>query len=326
MSQRQNALFSNKPEGFTSSVVSYPNRGPWGKSGWRGNCTGHIVRDSLGSFFDWTRPDSLFVDPSEGSGTSRDVANELGVRYTGLDLHSGFNLLRDNMIEAVGEPAQMAFWHPPYAGMVRYSKDVWNNGQPHPDDLSECASIAEFVEKCQIAMMNIYDGLTTDGKGVYCVLIGNLRAKGRLYDLTDMVKRVAPGTLKEVIIKRQHNCVSDTRKYRGNLIRIAHETLLVFERDERIHSALDFAALIDQRVRNAQAMTWRAAIKRAVMGKGRVHLQDIYQAVEDYAKARGTNSKWDAKVRQIVRQCPEDFITHGNGYYEARPASEARVA
>lgn len=322
MSYTQETLFQKpqKPEGFSHSVVSYPNRGHWGKSSWRGNCSGHIVRNALGSYFDFYNDRALFVDPSEGSGTSRDVAHELGIRYQGLDLHSGFNLLRDDLSETLGEPAQMAFWHPPYASMIQYSGNVWGNGDPHPDDLSNCSSIAEFVEKCQLALMNIYDALQDRGNGVYCVLIGNMRSRGRYYDLTDMLKRVAPGTLRDIVIKQQHNCTSDRRKYQNNIVRIAHETLLVFERDGKIHSAIDFAALIEHKTKLANAMTWRTVVKRAVMGRGVVHLKDIYEAVEAYAEAKGSNRAWQAKVRQIVRRFPEDFRARGDGFYESAAA------
>jgi hypothetical protein len=50
------------------SVVSYPDRGPWGDSRYRGNCSGHLVKDLILRF----NCRSVF-DPTEGSGTVRDV-------------------------------------------------------------------------------------------------------------------------------------------------------------------------------------------------------------------------------------------------------------
>ena len=35
---------------FAGSVVSYPDRGHWGKSSYRGNCTGRIIKDFLESY------------------------------------------------------------------------------------------------------------------------------------------------------------------------------------------------------------------------------------------------------------------------------------
>ena len=70
-----------------------------------------------------------------GSGTSMDVAREMGIQAFGLDLHSGFNVLRESILSAIGQPADLVVSHPPYGGMILYSGNVW--GSPHPDDLSE---------------------------------------------------------------------------------------------------------------------------------------------------------------------------------------------
>ncbi|WP_138437918.1 DNA adenine modification methylase [Marinobacter shengliensis] len=301
--------------------MSFPSRGKWGNSRWRGNCSGHMVRGALGSYLDWNNPNALFVDPSEGGGTSRDVANELGVNYVGLDLHSGFNLLKDDLLESVGQPSNMVFWHPPYHSMIEYSRNVWGDGQPHPDDLSNCQSVAEFIEKSQLAMMNIYESLSQQGRSTYCVLIGNMRKAGQFYDLTGMLQRVAPGKLRDIIIKQQHNCVSDSRRYGGGAFaRIAHETLLVFERDTRILCAIDFACQVERRLENAQRMTWRTALKRVTRPGERVHLRDLYGRLEGYARRLGTNNDFEAKIRQVVRRYAEDFVALDGGFYERTAA------
>ncbi len=307
----------NKPNGFASSVVSYPQRGKWGNARWRGNCSGHIIKDALGSYFNWKNPDALFVDPSEGSGTSGDVARELGVNYKGLDLHSGFNLLRDDLLESIGQPADMIFWHPPYHSMIEYSKNVWGDGTPHPDDLSNCESISEFIEKSQLAMMNMYDALANEGRSTYCILIGNMRKDGQFYDLAGMLQRVAPGKLRDIIIKQQHNCVSDSRRYGGaSFARIAHESLLVFEKDRRILCAIDFACLVEKRLETAHKMTWRTALRRVTRPGEKVHLSDLYARLNVYAKKLGSNRNVEAKIRQLVRRYPEDFEPLGSGNYE----------
>ena len=50
------------------SVVSYPDRGPWGDSRYRGNCNGWLVKDLILRF----KCRSVF-DPAEGGGTVRGV-------------------------------------------------------------------------------------------------------------------------------------------------------------------------------------------------------------------------------------------------------------
>ena len=105
---------------MNSSILSFPQRGAWGQSSYRGNCSGHVQKFLIENF----RP-SYFVDPAEGGGTSRDVCSQLGVKYTGLDLKDGFNLLKDSLKSRLqGEP-DFIFFHPPYGEMIRYSGCVW---------------------------------------------------------------------------------------------------------------------------------------------------------------------------------------------------------
>ena len=80
-----------------NSIVSYENRGNYGKSNYRGNCSGRIVKDMLEHY----RP-AVFADPMIGSGTSGDVVEELrregaAIEFHGFDLHSGFNILKDSL-------------------------------------------------------------------------------------------------------------------------------------------------------------------------------------------------------------------------------------
>lgn len=105
------------------SILSYPDRGPWGKSSWRGNCSGRILVD----LFKQYQP-KFFVDPMVGSGTSVEVAKEMGIDAVGLDLHSGFNILRQSILQAVGgREADLVWSHPAYHNMVVYSGNALND-------------------------------------------------------------------------------------------------------------------------------------------------------------------------------------------------------
>lgn len=101
---------------FTNSVCSYPSRGPFGNNQYRGNCSGYIVKDLIGSYLP---AGGLFIDPSVGGGTSTDVAKSLNVNFKGFDLHSGFNLLVDDLAQTAGGLADLIFYHPPYADMIK---------------------------------------------------------------------------------------------------------------------------------------------------------------------------------------------------------------
>lgn len=156
---------------LTHSVVSYPDRGKWGNSRYRGNCTGHIIKDFFESFV--KRQDGLVVDPSIGGGTSVDVAQDLGLRFVGTDLHQGFNLLRDDLESFLGEQAHVAWLHPPYAGMFQYSGVEW--GEADKWDMSRM-NLTDFTEALELAVMNIHDAI--EQGGVYGILMGNMRSRG----------------------------------------------------------------------------------------------------------------------------------------------------
>lgn len=278
---------------FNTSVCSYPARGSWGNNKYRGNCTGYIVKDFIESY----RRDQngLVADPSVGGGSSEDVARDLGVRFKGTDLHQGFNLLRDDFRSHLGEDAHLVWWHPPYWDMIRYSGNVWGEmSEPNPWDMSQM-DLPEFVEALELAIMNIHDACERGGH--YGILMGNLRREGRYYNLSSLVERVTPGRLVDEIIKVQHNCTSDRRSYSGRLIRIAHEKLLVFRRDNG--SSLIFLMDAKQKAKNMVSTTWRAAVRRVLQGNT-MKLDEIYEKIKPFAESK-QNNHWQAKVRQILQ-------------------------
>jgi hypothetical protein len=277
---------------FNQSVCSYPDRGHWGNSQYRGNCTGHIIRDFIESYM--RNQQGLVADPSVGGGTSEAVARELGVRFKGTDLHQGFNLLTDDFSSFLGEEAHLVWWHPPYWDMLAYSGAMWGD-TPHRWDMSRMA-LPEFVESLELAIMNIHDACEKGGH--YGILMGNMRRDGRYYNLSSLVERIAPGQLVDEIIKVQHNCTSDRRQYGGRLIRIGHEKLLVFRRGNA--PALVFLMETQRRARNLISMTWKAAVRRVLQGGKVMRLDEIYEHVTPFAQQR-QNNHWQAKVRQVLQ-------------------------
>ncbi|GGJ55567.1 hypothetical protein [Deinococcus roseus] len=155
------------------SLLSYPERGPWGQSQWAGNCSGYVYRE----LFLHLNP-QVFVDPMVGSGTSIEVAQEMNIEAYGLDLHSGFNILQDSILERVGKPADLCISHPPYHTMHQYSRKVWGK-EPHPADLSECSTVEEFLHKMQLALLNQREA--TRAGGHYGCIIGDMRRGGQYH-------------------------------------------------------------------------------------------------------------------------------------------------
>ena len=85
------------PVPWLTSIHATPGRGEYGNAGYRGNCSGLLIRDLL-KFY---RPRRV-LDPMEGGGTCRDVCKELAIAYEGRDLKAGFDATRAESFAGLG--------------------------------------------------------------------------------------------------------------------------------------------------------------------------------------------------------------------------------
>jgi hypothetical protein len=277
------------------SIISYPERGNWGSSKWRGNTSGYVIKDLIEHF----QP-KLFVDVCEGSGTSGDVCREMGIDYVGLDLHKGNDFTRDFVLSQLSRPADMVFSHPPYHTMIPYSGNMWGNGAVD-GDTSHCDSVDEFIEKSQVMLLNQREA--TRAGGIYTTLIGDMRKNGTFRSFqADFIKMMPSSELVSVVVKAQHNCWSDNRQYSGNFVPIHHEYLLLWKRSEQTIFQIAYDKAIE--FRKQTAATWRSVIRIALMKHGgRATLNNIYAAVEKIAgEMIAKNQHWQAKVRQVLQR------------------------
>jgi len=207
-----------KTSGHLKSVVEYPQRGPWGDTKFPGNTSGYLLVDLI----DYYQPKSI-LDPMEGSGTTGDVAFDMGdIRYTGLDLLSGFDLVGD---DPEGE-YDLIFWHPPYHDTIDY--DI-----AHPNNLSRCASLSDYLSKIEICMGKLLEHVT--GSGHLCILCSDPRKEGLIQPIYPGIIKFNLAKLKAVIVK-----VSEGRsRYfdygSAAFIPIIHEYALIFsKRDNKV--------------------------------------------------------------------------------------------
>ncbi|HEX9374068.1 MAG TPA: hypothetical protein VF897_23855 [Roseiflexaceae bacterium] len=196
-----------------TSVVSYPDRGPWGDNHYPGNCSGYLLIDLCATY----QPRAV-LDPMEGGGTSREVCADMAIDYAGYDLHSGADSLRDD----IGSGYDLIFWHPPYHDMKVYTDD--------PRDLSRAGSVAAFGALLRACYWRFYDLLAPGGR--LAVLMGDLRRRGRYEPLTADVARLDRRHLEGIVVKVQHNVSSNKTRYGGAFVPILHETLTIFRRPE----------------------------------------------------------------------------------------------
>jgi len=280
------------------SIMSFPNRGKWGKSSWRGNTSGHVIKEMIEHF----NP-RLFVDACEGSGTSRDVCSDMGIDYVGLDLYRGNDFTKDYILNQLPRPADICFTHPPYHSIIEYSGSVYGN-EALMGDTSRCINPEEFIAKSQVMLMNQREA-TREG-GIYSTLIGDQRGGSlgrgnfRSYQ-SDFIQMMPKDELLSVTIKLQHNCLSDNRKYSGSYVPIMHEYLLIWKKKSKslFAASYDIASDLTKKV----ATTWRNAIRIVMMKLGKASLSDIYKEVESVASNLiANNPNYKAKIRQTLQK------------------------
>lgn len=289
------------------SILSYPNRGPWGDSKWRGNCSGYIYKE----LFERLKP-QFFVDPMVGSGTSIEVAKELGIEAIGLDLHSGFNCLKDSILERIQKPADLIISHPPYGEMIKYSGSVWGD-QAHQDDLSHCLNDEDFHQKLQQVLLNQRQA-TLPG-AYYGTIIGDLRSKGRYVSYqAEAIARMPSEELAAVLIKQQHNVSSSSKNYGSmKMPFIFHEYVLLWQKKQE--SIFYFLNTVAKQAQQRLTGTWLNIVKIALCSLGQpASLEMIYQSISHCPKVQA-NTNWKAKVRQILNQNPLYFSSEQRGVW-----------
>ena len=284
------------------SIVSYPNRGHWGNSSYRGNTSGHIIKDIMQQLFPSQHP-KQFIEVFSGGGTGKDVAKEFGIKNSiHLDLNNGWNALTDD----IPYGSDFIFSHPPYWNIISYQ--AYNNH--HPDDLSLNDSYDDFITKLDQVNAKVYQSLLNGGR--HAILIGDVRRKGRYYSI---IKDMAwLGELECHVIKTQHNCLSSNKRYTGKgFIPIVHEHLLVFRKNEVWAVSIKRTLTRTFDLRQFKNITWRDLIQGALewLG-GKANLNEIYSVV-DGSKKIENNNYWKEKIRQTL-QVHDNFysIKRGN--------------
>lgn len=287
------------------SIISYPERGKWGDSSYRGNCSGHVIKDLIQHFYPNSKP-KKFVEVFSGGGTGLDVAKDLGITNSvHLDLNTGWNALKDE----IPYGSDFVFSHPPYWDIIRYETQ---RGSYDPDDLSNVMSYEEFIQKLDKVNAKIYQSLLNGGRHAF--LVGDVRKKGRYYSIIKDMTWF--GDLESHIIKTQHNTVSGNKRYaNNNFIPIVHEHLLVFKKNEvwAVQLKRTFTQTFD--LRQFKNITWRDLVQGAIewLG-GQARLQEIYNVLEGSYKAEG-NRHWKEKIRQTL-QLHENFIAVDRGVWK----------
>ena len=304
---------------FKSSVVSYGENGRdkrYGKSSYRGNTDGGIVKDFLDfAAIKFGREVKSCSDYMSGSFTTRDVCRERGIDGIWTDLSQGFNMLLDSCI--IPDNPETIFWHPPYSSLIKipYAGAEWDDKEfmdkygydPKPYDLGRM-DWDGFVKAMNYCCLKMYSALETGGR--MGILMGDIRRQGVYRSmLLDIAK---PGDVESIVIKRQNHTSSGNRSYgKLNFIPIEQEYFLILKKALPYILNYSYPARKELDIRDSSCATWKDVV-HACMVKlgGQAELSLIYSEIDGHKKCE-SNPHWKDKVRQILQQ--GQYESNGKG-------------
>lgn len=240
-----------EPDDFELEMTthwSFPKRGDWAThdAKWRGNWSPYIPRNII---LRYSKEGDVVLDQFAGGGTTLVEAKLLNRDIIGVDVndaaldrckekidfeHEGANgkvYIRKgdarNLAFLSDESIDLICTHPPYADIIKYSDGI-------DGDLSQL-KVKDFLEEMKKVAAESYRVLKKDK---FCaILMGDTRQKGCMIPMSFDVMKIfqdAGFTLKELIIKEQHNCKATgywkTNSVKYNFLLIAHEYLFVFRK------------------------------------------------------------------------------------------------
>lgn len=240
-----------KPEDFNLEMTttwSFPERGDWAThdSNWRGNWSPFVPRNII---LRYSKENDLLLDQFVGGGTSLIEAKLLNRNIIGVDINEkalmrcrekikfGKNGSTSKVYLRKGDARKLSFipdesidlicTHPPYANIINYSQNI-------PEDLS-LRNIDDFLFEMNLVASECFRVLKKDK---YCaILIGDIRKNGYMIPLSFYIMKIFQDSgfkLKEIIIKKQHNCKATKywieKSVKNNFLLISHEHLFIFKK------------------------------------------------------------------------------------------------
>ena len=289
-----------------SSLVSYFARGKYGQTNWRGNCSGLLIKDLLEHY----KPNT-FADLAVGSGTSMDVAYDLGYTDSNTffsDLNPQYGGIDIASPDLDCPLSDFIFFHPPYyvfpgSKMPTYSGNMWG----HEADLRDGSRISDpnvFKQWFDDCNANLYRLLRKGGH--LAILMGDSRFRGQYYSMFKNMDLY--GKLEQVIIKEQHNTVSGQTNYGGKFIPIAHEYLVILRKDGPFIVPISCTRPFERDIRKSEKTTWANLIAMILDdNNGCMNINDLVATLEKTEKAK-TNNHVRAKVRQELQRHTKMFV------------------
>jgi DNA modification methylase len=202
-----------------TSLHAKSYRGPYGDARYPGNCGGELIKDLLRYF----RPAIVF-DPMTGSGTCRDVCDELGIDCASKDIRFGFDACDPQNFRDLPQ-FDFVWLHPPY-----WRQKIYTGTQ---GDLSSCSSLDAFLDRYERLIRNCANVLKPGGR--MAILMGDYSDReAGFVPLIYHTKRLCfEAGLRQActdIVRFSHNASSSRKVYASSFIPGLHDICAVFEK------------------------------------------------------------------------------------------------
>ena len=209
-----------------TSLYHWDEPGPYGSRRYPGNCSGLLIKDLL-TFYGAKN----CLDPMTGSGTCKDVCDELGISCISRDLKTGHDACDLSWLH-FNMRFDFAWLHPPYYRQKIYSND--------PRDLSAQPTLEAFLGRYQQLIEGMARVLKPHGK--LAILMGDYSDfEYGFIPLVYHTKKLAfDAGLRQCttdIIRFSHNAGSSHKVYNSSFIPGLHDTCVVFERTPNTRSS-----------------------------------------------------------------------------------------
>lgn len=209
---------NGSPVPWLTSLYHKTTRGDYGDARYPGNCSGEFIKDLLRYF----RPRNV-LDPMTGSGTCRDVCDELDILCKSSDIRGGYDACDPENFAGIGQ-FDFIWLHPPYWRQKKYTDDA--------RDLSNANNLGQFLHRYRRLVRNCKSVLAPEGK--LAILMGDYSDReAGFVPLTYHTKRLAfdAGLQQHCtdIIRFSHGASSSTKVYSSSFIPGLHDTCMVFE-------------------------------------------------------------------------------------------------
>ena len=294
------------------TVLSFPDRGPWGSSKYRGNFSGWIPA-ALICKYDAESVAEIFA----GGGTTSDLCKDMEIPYCGIDLNP--NPVRDDIIsmdildyeQELPDgfyQADLQILHPPYPCIkhIHYSNGMWKDtNQNGSRDIQEM-SWEEGMKTINKAVMRGYAAMP---KGSYqAVVVGDIRRNGEFHSMLHDL--AIPGKLEQLLVKMQHNTTSGrTRQKPNGIFLIEHEFITVIKKPSGYEIAYTVPKRYRMDIRDSKTATWKDVVYAIINQGQEMSLAEIYREIQGHKKTE-SNPNWKAKVRQTLQMLRNDHVVY----------------